>query len=364
MSTADPSALVVGAGVVGLACARALAMDGWAVTVAERHGRSGEETSSRNSGVIHAGLYYPPGSRKARSCVSGRRALYAFAARAGVRHAKTGKLVVATDVREGEALHRLRENAEANGVENLAWVGARELARDEPTLRATLALRSAESGIVDAHGLMEALRADAVAHGARVAFGAAIEGLEPRGAGWEVRARGQEPIGVRLVVNAAGHGADGLAAAAGLDVDALGWRLHPWRGDYFTLGSGAPRPRSALVYPIPVRGGLGIHLTRDLGGQTLAGPDAAPGDGLDVDPAKAERFAEAVRRYLPGLEASQLTPAYAGIRPKRRADGAFADFVVEERPAGLIHLVGIESPGLTACLALAEEVRDLAAARR
>lgn len=363
------SALVIGAGVVGLAVARALARDRWQVLVAEREARPGQGTSSRNSGVIHAGLYYAPGSWKARSCVAGRRLLYAYAREQGVPHAKTGKLVLAQGPAQEASLHALLGRGRENGVEGLSLVSERALARQEPALRASLALRSAESGLVDAHALMDALRAEARQHGALFAFGAEVEALERRGGGWVVCARGQAPVAAQLVVNAAGHGADAVARAAGIDVDAPdadghGWRLHPWRGDYFALAAGSPRPRHALVYPLPVRGGLGVHLTRDLGGQLLAGPDASAGAGLDVDAAKAPAFAAAVARYLPGVTAAQLRPAYAGVRPKRRADGGDADFVVAERPRGLLHLLGIESPGLTASLALAAEIQRRARALR
>ncbi len=369
MEDPNRSALVIGAGVVGLACARALAADGWSVLVAERAARPGQGTSSRNSGVIHAGLYYPSASLKARSCVRGRRLLYAYADAHGVPHAKSGKLVLAQGPDEEAALHALLENARESGVEGLSLVSRAELARDEPALRASLALRSTESGLVDAHGLMDALKADARERGALFAFAAEVEALVPRQPGWEVCARGQAPVRANLVVNAAGHGADDVATAAGIDVDVpredgIPWRLHPWRGDYFVLGAGAPRPACALVYPMPSQGGLGVHLTRDLGGQLLAGPDATRGEGLRVEPKKAPACADAIARYLPGVTAAQLRPAYAGVRPKRRADGGFADFVVAELPRGLVHVLGIESPGLTASLALAEEVRRLAREHR
>ncbi|MAT29454.1 MAG: FAD-dependent oxidoreductase [Sandaracinus sp.] len=359
--------VVIGAGVVGLACAAALARAGREVLVLERHTAPGQETSSRNSGVVHGGLYYPPGSLKAASCVEGRRALYAYCAERGVPHRKTGKLIVATDAEEEAALDALHANALENGVEGLSRWSAAELARREPALRGVGALHSAETGVVDAHGLMDALKAEARAHGALFLFGAEVEALERGARGWTVRTADGQGARAELVVNAAGLRADRVAERAGLDVDARGWRLHPWKGDYFALGPGAPRPEAALVYPMPARGGLGIHLTTDLGGQLLAGPDAAPLEGsLDgsrayaVDEARREAFAASVSRYLPGLEPAHLEPGYRGIRPKRRADGAFADFVLEEAPEGLVHLLGIESPGLTAALALAERVRRLA----
>lgn len=346
---------VVGGGVVGLAVARAVARASRSVLVFERHRRLGTETSSRNSGVIHAGLYYPTGTLKARACVEGRRRLYAFAAEHGVAHARTGKLVVATDAAEDEALEALRARAEANGVEELRWRSAAWLATHEPDLRAVRALDVGVSGVVDVHALVAALAASAQDRGVAIARGLAVDSLERSGDRWLVGA-GPDRVAARAVINAAGLAADRVAALAGLDVDALGWRLHPWKGSYFALGAGAPRPRRPLVYPLPVRGGLGVHLTRDLAGQTLAGPDAEPAaalDDLDVDDSRAEAFARSVGRFLPGLRPEHLRPGYVGLRPKRRADGSFGDFVLEERPLGLIHLLGIESPGITAALALA-----------
>lgn len=368
----DVDVVVIGAGVVGLACAATISPR-HDVLVIERHRRPGTETSSRNSGVIHAGLYYPPGSRKARTCVDGRRRLYAYAAARGVPHRRTGKLVLAVERSEVPSLQAIEERAIANGVEELTWLDRDALASREPELRAALALHVGESGIVDAHALMDALKADARDAGTRFVFGHEVVALEP--AAHEVRVvvrdeRGEESVaGARIVINAAGHGADRLAIACGVDVDARGWRQHPWVGRYFALHPSAPRPAMPLVYPMPAIGGLGVHLTRDLGGQTFAGPDAAPldvlADGrwppLDVDVALRDAFARGVARYLPRLRPEHLAPAYAGVRPKLRADGAFADFVVEETPSGVIHLLGIESPGLTASLALAAEVSELVA---
>ncbi len=355
-------AVVVGAGLVGVACARLLARQGREVIVVERHGRAGCETSSRNSGVIHAGLYYPPGSVKAITCVRGRELLYEYCARRGVPHRRTGKLVVAVDEGEAEGLVALAHNAERSGVA-VALRDRRWLARREPALRGVLALDVPSSGVVDPHALLTALKADATDAGAVFAFRTDVRALEAASEGWTVVA-GETTVRARLVINAGGLGADQLAAAAGCDVEALGWTLHPSKGCWFDVAPRAPQPRRALVYPMPVRGGLGIHLTRGIDGRLLAGPDVRParlGD-YDVPTESALTFARAVARYLPGLKAEHLSPAYAGLRPKRRTDGGFADFVVEERPAGVVQLVGIESPGLTAALALAERVGALALA--
>lgn len=347
--------VVIGAGVVGLACAAALA-PGRVLLVLERHSRHGTETSARNSGVIHAGLYYPPGSRKARVCVEGRERLYAYAARRGIPHRRTGKLVLAVEAHEEEALQDLATRARENGVRELTLLDAAELRAREPTLRAHAALHVGESGIVDAHALMDALKADARAAGASFVFGHEVVRLEPEGERVRVVANGPDGearLRARFVVNAAGHGAAALA----------GRRSFPWVGRYFVLASNAPKPEAALVYPLPVTGGLGIHLTRDLGGQTLAGPDALPGSALDVPPSLAAAFASSVARFMPSLRPEHLAPGYAGVRPKLHADGGFADFAVEERPSNTWHLLGIESPGLTAALALADEVAGRVAER-
>lgn len=354
----DVDVVVIGAGVVGLACAAALAPH-HGVLVIERHTRPGTETSARNSGVIHAGLYYPPGSLKARACVEGRRRLYEYARARGVAHRRTGKLVLAVDPSEEAALGALHARGLENGVEGLSLLDGRELRAREPNLRARLALHVAPSGIVDAHGLMAALAADARTAGALFAWGQPVVGLHADAAGWRVETA-DAVVRARLVVNAAGLHADEVASLAGLDVDALGWRLDPWKGDYFVVARG-PSTTTPLVYPMPVVGGLGVHLTTDLGGARLAGPDAEPcarGAPLDVREDKAAAFAAAVSRYLPGVRADDLRPAYAGVRPKRmsaRSTG-FADFVLDERPSGLVHLLGVESPGLTAALALGADV--------
>ena len=357
--------VIVGGGVVGLAAARALASRGHDVLVVERHARLGTETSSRNSGVVHAGLYYPPDSLKARACVRGRELLYEFARAHGVDHSKTGKLVVATDAEEDGALEALATRARANGVDDLTWRSPSWLAQNEPNLRAVRALDVGVSGIVDVHGLVGALARSASDAGATLATGVTLGSLEARPRGWRCHA-GSDRVDARFVVNAAGFGADRLAEFAGVDIDSARWRLHPWKGSYFALSAAAPRPARALVYPLPMVGGLGVHLTRDLGGQVLAGPDAAPARDLAdlaVDEARAPAFAASVQRYLPGLRAEHLRPAYAGLRPKRCADGAFADFVLEEAPAGLFHLLAIESPGITAALALAETLALLVEGR-
>jgi L-2-hydroxyglutarate oxidase LhgO len=281
---------------------------------------------------------------------------------------------VAVERREIPALDALLGRAHETGATEGSWVDARELARREPTLRAQAAIDSPATGIVDGHELLRALLADARAGGCDVAFGQDVIAIERAGDRWRVMATdadgARSSLDADLIVNAAGLAADRIAAMCGIDVAAQALTIAPYAGAYFTVASGAPRTRCPLIYPLPTEGGLGIHITEDLGGTRLAGPDARPVRTLDydVDEALAPAFARSVARYLPGVEAIHLSPAYAGIRPKLRADdGTFGDFVVADGATlgapGTIQLVGIESPGLTACLAIAERVFGLARGR-
>jgi len=351
--------VVIGGGLVGLATARALARRGEAVALLERHRRLAEETSSRHSGVLHAGLYYPTGSLKARLCVQGRRELVAFCGRRAVAHAICGKLIVATTAVEVEDLERLLIQGRANGVEGLRMVTADQVRAREPGVRAAAGLLSEATGIVDSDELAAALEREVLDAGGVVLTGHGVVALARDGEGWSVRARplrGEEhEVRCSHVVNAAGLGAGAVAAMAG-EHDL---HVHYCKGEYFWT----PWPVvSGLVYPLPDSGlrGLGVHTTVDLAGRVRFGPDTTWVDELDydVDPAGAHRFAAAVRRYLPGITADMLQPDTAGIRPKLRPDGAFADFVVRRGPTGLVSLAGIESPGLTSCLALGEEAAD------
>lgn len=359
--------LVIGAGVIGLACASELAKAGRSVVVLERHGGPGRETSSRNSGVVHAGLYYPAGSLKATLCVEGRERLYAWCRSRGVNHLRTGKLVVATRPEDVGRLEGLARQGRGNGAGDLRILGREEVARRDPALRCVTALWSPESGLVDAHGVIDGLSASAREAGTEMAWGTTVEALQAGSTG--VRVSTRAPDGTRLrvratrVINAAGLRADAIAASAGVDLEARGWRQHPCKGQYFALRSDAPHPTTPLVYPLPEPAGLGIHLTRDLGGRWIAGPDATYVDELDysVDADRAGAFAGDVGTYLPGLRAEHLSPDYAGIRPKLQGPGeGFRDFVVAEEPAGVIHLLGMESPGLTAALAVGALVARMA----
>ena len=349
---------VIGAGVVGLAVARALALRGREVVLIERANAFGTGISSRNSEVIHAGLYYPAGSLKAQLCVRGKALLYDYCATHGIAHRRCGKLVVATREANLPRLTQLAASAAANGVGDLRQLDRHEVQALEPALHAAGALLSPSSGIVDSHGLMTALLGDAEAHGASLALASPVTGGQRAGDGWQLRIADDFDLGARLVVNAAGLFATQVAHALGAPAP----RLRYARGHYFSLASRAPFQH--LVYPLPVDGGLGVHLTLDLGGQARFGPDVqwlpdtAP-DALDyaVDPALALRFEAEVRQYWPGLPAGSMQPAYSGVRPKLSGPGEpAADFVIDRSQPGLINLFGIESPGLTAALALAEHV--------
>lgn len=360
--SAEVDTAVIGAGALGLACASELARAGRSVVVLERHDGPGRETTSRNSGVVHAGLYYPTGSLKALSCVEGRELLYARCARDAVPHAKVGKLIVATEDAEVPRLEALLTKGRDNGVEGLSLIDGAEARRLEPHVRAVAALRSTESGVVDAHELLRSYAAEAEAYGAHVVYRAAVEGAERSPTGWSLSVREADGERTRLdtahVINAAGLHTDTVAALFGVDVDARGWRLRWCKGDYFTLASRWRGRFRGLVYPLPVHAGLGVHLTVDLGGAVRAGPDTTYVHTLDydVDADRAGAFAEAARRYLPALEDHDLAPDYAGIRPKLYGpDEPARDFVLETVD-DVTHLVGIESPGLTASEALARRV--------
>ena len=361
--------VVIGAGVVGLAVARALALAGREVIVVEAAEGIGTETSSRNSEVIHAGIYYPKGSLMARTCVAGRHLLYAYCAEHGVPHRNCGKLIVATDEAESEKLTEIKGRAEDNGVEGMRLLTADEAIALEPNLHCRAALFSPATGIIDSHSYMLSLQGDAEGCGAMFAFHSPVEAARVANAGIDLEVGGAEPMKLRcrLVVNAAGLHAPTLAKKiVGLPSDRVPTAYYA-KGNYFTLTGRSPFSR--LIYPVPVPGGLGVHITVDMGGQAKFGPDVEWIDGIDytVDPHRADKFYAAVRRYWPALRDGALQPGYAGIRPKIVPQGAPAQDFTLQGPAehgvpGLINLFGIESPGLTASLALAEQVRDIASA--
>lgn len=359
--------VVVGAGVVGIAVARALAQAGREVIVLDAAEGIGTETSSRNSEVIHAGIYYPQGSLMARFCVQGRRMLYRYCDERGVPYANCGKLIVATSAAETEMLAGIKARAEANGVEGMRFLTAAEAVAMEPNLSCTGALFSPTTGVLDSHAYMLALQGDAEHGGAVFVFHSPVEGGRVVEEGVELSVGGADPMRLRarLVVNAAGLHACPLARA----IEGMPRQLIPQeyfaKGNYFTLVGKSPFSR--LIYPVPVPGGLGVHITIDLGGQARFGPDVEWIERIEyvVDPRRADSFYDAVRRYWPGLKDGQIQPGYAGIRPKIVPKGAPGqDFVVQGRAVhgipSLINLFGIESPGLTAAIALAEHVVELA----
>ncbi len=361
---ADFDTVIVGAGAVGLACAYALAKRGESLVVLERENRIGSGISSRNSEVIHAGLHYPTGSLKARLCVDGRRALYAFLASHSVSFARCGKLIVASEAAEMSALERLARQAEINGVEGVRWVDGPEAEALEPQLRAIAALESRDSGVMDAHGFMLALGGEIEAHGGAIALNTPFLGAAALAEGFEVRAGGETPMSIsaRHLVIAAGLGAQGCAAAInGFPASQIP-ALHLGKGNYFVL-QGVKAPFAQLIYPPPIPGALGTHYRRDLGGVARFGPDLEFVEREDyaVDPARAASFYATVRRFWPGLPDGALAPDYAGIRPKLHGPGERqGDFVIDDQTAhgmaGLVCLFGIESPGLTSSLAIGEEV--------
>ncbi len=357
--------VVAGAGVVGIAVARALARAGREVIVLDAAEGIGTGVSSRNSEVIHAGIYYAKDSLMARLCVAGRRQLYAFCDEHGVDYRKSGKLIVATSPEEDAKLAGIQARAEANGVEGMRVLTAAKARALEPNLVCTSALLSPETGILDSHGYMLALQGDAEAHGAMFVFHSPILRGRTLEDGVEIEVGGADPMHLRckLLINSAGLHATELARSlAGMPTQLVPTQYYG-KGCYFTLTGASPFSR--LIYPVPVAGGLGVHLTIDLGGQARFGPDVEWVDTLDytVDPSRADGFYDAVRRYWPGLKDGALQPGYAGIRPKLSAKGAPAmDFVVQP-PAvhgvsGLVNLFGIESPGLTSAIALADLVAE------
>lgn len=364
----DTDAVVIGAGVVGLACARALALRGHDVLVIEALDSFGTVTSSRNSEVIHAGLHYPPDSLKARLCVAGKHRLYEYCAARGIAHRRCEKLIVATSRDQVAQLDAIREVARANDVRDLSLLTAAQAIALEPDLRCVAALRSPSTGIVDSHAFMLSLLADLESRGGNVIFRSPLLSAAVTPEGIELHVGGQEPATVMaaLVVNAAGLNASYIARRIdGLRPDTIP-DTRFCKGNYFGLEGRAPFSR--LVYPVPEAAGLGVHLTLDLGGQARFGPDtewlpATDPDAIDyaVDADRGNAFHAEIRRYWPGLRDGSLSPAYSGVRPKIFVAGVpVGDFLISGPSAhgipNLVSLFGIESPGLTASLAIADAV--------
>lgn len=367
---ADFDAAVIGAGAVGLACAAALGAAGMSVLVIEAEAGPGEGTSSRNSEVVHAGFYYPHGSLKHLLCVRGRRRLYPFLSAHRVAHRKCGKLVVATNLAELAAIERLAGRAAENGVEGISLLTAAEASALEPNVHSVGALLSAETGVFDSHGYLMALEARIAATGGLIAYRSPFLAAESSSVGFRIRTGGDDPavFTTTRLINSGGLAASRVAARiTGLPSTAVP-RLRLAKGNYFGLAGRAPFTR--LVYPAPVDGGLGVHATLDLAGRVRFGPDVewlgAEFDGPEklsfaVDPLRADSFYSAIRRYWPALPNGALFADYAGVRPKLTGPGEpAADFRIDgpeiHRLDGLVNLFGIESPGLTASLAIAEDV--------
>ena len=361
--------VVVGAGVIGLAIARRLALSGREVIVLEAAEGIGTVTSSRNSEVIHAGIYYKAGSLMAGMCVSGKRALYRYCDEHGVPYRNCGKLIVATTLKETEKLDGIRAHAQANGVEGMELLSGEAARALEPALACEAALLSRSTGIIDSHAYMLSLRGDAEAAGAAFAFHTPLERAAAGAGTIEIDAGGAQPmtLACRLLVNAAGLNAPMVARL----VEGMPLQLIPpaylAKGNYFSCNARAPFAH--LIYPVPEPGGLGVHLTLDMAGQARFGPDVEWVDEIDyaVDPARAERFYPAIRKYWPTLPDGALMPSYSGIRPKIVPPAvASQDFLIQgprdHGVGGLINLFGIESPGLTSSLAIADYVGELAEA--
>ena len=356
-------AVVIGAGVVGLAVARALALQGREVVILEAEEAIGSHTSSRNSEVIHAGIYYPKGTLKARACVRGKALLYEYCVSHGVPHLRCGKLIVATDEAQLPELESIQAKAYANGVTDVVRFTREQALALEPELHCVAALYSPSTGMIDSHALMLGYLGDAGAAGAMLALQSPLERARIRGGVIELEVGGTEPmqLAARCVVNSAGLTAPSLARRFEGYAEKFAPRELYAKGNYYSLTRKAPFSR--LIYPVPEPGGLGVHVTVDQGGQARFGPDVewVQSIAYDVDPSRADRFYAAIRRYWPGLPDGSLAPGYSGIRPKIAGPGEPApDFVVqgprEHGVPGLVHLFGIESPGLTASLALGEDV--------
>ena len=353
-------AVVIGAGVIGLAAARQLAMAGREVLILERNARIGEETSSRNSEVIHAGIYYPTGSVKAETCVRGKALLYDYCDRRHVPYKRMGKLIVATSEGHLEVLRGYQRQALDNGVGPLRWLDRDQASALEPEVRCIAGVFSESTGVIDSHAFMLSLHGDVEAHGGIVSFHTEVTDLDRQDDRLLVRC-GDFDLAAEIVVNAAGLDAPSVASALGGE-----WRGYYAKGHYYALSGRSPFTH--LVYPVAEPGGLGVHVTLDMAGQARFGPDVVWIDEADYafDAANRDRFVEAIRQYYPGLDADRLHPDYTGIRPKLAPAGSPASDFVIEGPGehgihGLVNLLGIESPGLTSSFAIAERVANLLA---
>ena len=357
---------IIGAGVVGLAIAEELSRHFDSILLLEKNESQGQETSSRNSEVIHAGIYYPEGSLKASLCVEGRKLLYEACEKRGIPHKRIGKLIVATSPAEEQALLELQAKAQNNGVDDLLFLSGRVVHSLEPDVIASAGLLSPSTGIIDSHSLMRALLVGSTGNGVTAVFRSAVTGARFDGSRYDLEVNnGEYLVSSRVVVNSAGLQSDRMAGLPGIDIDRAGYRLKLCKGSYF---SASPPPRLRhLVYPVPTpkHEGLGVHATIDLGGRVRFGPDVEYVDVIDyrVDEGKCDAFHASILTYLPLLAKESLSPDMSGIRPKLQGPGEdIRDFVIQEESRlglpGWVNLIGIESPGLTACLAIAGHVAD------
>ena len=364
----DYDVAIIGAGAVGLAIGQKLSERFDSLVILERHERFGEETSSRNSEVIHGGIYYPTGSLKAKLCTRGRELLYELCAKASIPHAKTQKIIVATEEIEEKRVHELHEQALNNGVPGMQLLTKAEVAKREPAVFCTMGLLSPETGIIDAHSLMRHLAAKTKEQGGDLAYGTSLEAAEILSEGYRLTVTDIEnetyDFTSRLVINTAGLDCDTVASYFGVDVKEAGYELHYAKGNYFRY-AGPNLGIKRLIYPVPGPSSLGIHLVIDLASQYRFGPDIVFLDDreqqYDVDMALREKFYNSIKKYLPQIEREHLHEGFAGIRPKLSGpDETSRDFVIKHEEdkglPGLINLIGIESPGLTSCLAIAEMI--------
>lgn len=362
--------VIIGAGVVGLSCAEKLTGGNRSVVVLEKNLSFGQETSSRHSEVIHAGLYYEPRSLKAASCIEGNRMLYSFCEKNKIPYRRTGKLIVATDPQEEGRIEAIFQNARTCGVENLRYLGKKEIRDYAGDIDVRAALFSPDSGIIDSHKLMSFLYQAAQKAGALFSFSTEVTSIDKSPAGYTLTVR--EPEGNEFsfragnVINCAGLQSDKIASLAGIDLDKYHYRIHYCKGQYFRLNNPAKYAIQRLIYPPATDISLGIHITPDMGGGLRLGPDAHYCENIDytVDMSQKKAFYDEVRRFLPALGYDELIPDTAGIRPKLQAEGEdFRDFILREETdnglPGFINLIGIESPGLTGCLALAQRTAEI-----
>ncbi|MEI7851557.1 MAG: NAD(P)/FAD-dependent oxidoreductase [Kiritimatiellales bacterium] len=370
---------IIGGGVIGLGIAARLAPRVKSLVLFERHDAWGQEISSRNSEVLHSGIYYAPDSLKAAFCAKGQRMLYELAAEAGIPHRRCGKIIIASSEAEETDLLRLKACGERNGAEGLRLLTGAEVVAREPSVKAVAGLLAPDSGIINAHTLMDVLATRAQDAGADLIRGAEVTGLEKvspssslrAGNGWKISYRdvdGEDTLTSRVVINSAGLGAQAVMAMAGIDPEAAGLKLHLAKGEYFTVPSKYRNRLNSMVYPVPHKNltGLGVHTVPDLSGGFKLGPNAFYVDSIDytVDESHAAEFYESARKYLPFLQPDDLVPAMSGIRPKLSAENEPArDFYIrheaERGAAGFFNLAGMESPGLTSCCSIGDYVAEM-----